>query len=74
MDEPHRWLLQTEWESVGAYRRALSSYDVKVRAVPVMYLAIDEPTAYEALVSTSPDGLVDAVSDRAEGGSERVAA
>ena len=67
MDEPHRWLLQTEWESVGAYRRALSSYDVKVRAVPVMYLAIDEPTAYEALVSTSPDGLVDAVSDRAEG-------
>ena len=67
MDEPHRWLLQTEWESVGSYRRALSSYDVKVRAVPVMYLAIDEPTAYEALVSTSPDGLVDAVSDRAEG-------
>jgi len=67
MDEPQRWLLQSEWDTVGAYRRALSSYDVKVRAVPLMYLAIDEPTAYEALVEAGPDGLVDAVSDRAEG-------
>ncbi len=67
MDEPQRWLLQTEWDTVGAYRRALSSYDVKVRAVPVMYHAIDEPTAYEALVEGGPDGLVDAMSDRAAG-------
>ena len=66
MDEPTRWLLQTEWDTVGAYRRALSSYDVKVRAVPVMYHAIDEPTAYEALVEGGPDGLIDTVSDRAE--------
>ena len=67
VDDPQLWTLTTRWDGVGSYRRALSSYDVKVRAVPVMYLAIDEPTAYEALVSTSPDGLVDAVSDRAEG-------
>lgn len=65
MDEPDRWLLQTEWGTVGAYRRALSSYDVKVRAVPVMYHAIDEVTAYEALVEAGPDGLVDHLSDRA---------
>ncbi len=64
MDEPDRWLLQTEWDSVGAYRRALSSYDVKVRAVPVMYRAIDEPTAYEVLVAGSPEGLLDDDSDR----------
>lgn len=65
MDEPERWLLQTEWDTVGAYRRALSSYDVKVRAVPVMYHAVDEPTAYEALVEAGPTGLVDRRSDRA---------
>jgi hypothetical protein len=67
MDDPTRWLLQTEWDSAGAYRRALSSYDVKVRAVPVMYHAVDEPTAYEALVEGSPSGLLDRPSDRAPG-------
>ena len=67
MDDPTRWLLQTEWDSAGSYRRALSSYDVKVRAVPVMYHAVDEATAYEALVEGSPSGLVDRASDRAPG-------
>ena len=67
MDDPTRWLLQTEWESAGSYRRALSSYDVKVRAVPVMYHAVDELTAYEALVEGSPAGLVDVPSDLAPG-------
>lgn len=67
MDEPDRWLLQTEWDTVGGYRRALSSYDVKVRAVPVMYHAIDEPTAYEVLVEAGPSGLVESASDRAPG-------
>ena len=66
-DDPARWVLVTEWDGVGVYRRALSAYEVKVNAVPLLSLAIDEPTAYEALVSTSPDGLVDATSDRAEG-------
>lgn len=66
MDDPRRWLLQTEWDTVGAYRRGLSSYDVKLRAVPVMYHAIDEPSAYEALVEAGPGGLTDHVSDRAD--------
>ncbi|GAB3673802.1 hypothetical protein GCM10025868_08560 [Angustibacter aerolatus] len=64
MDEPERWLLQTEWDSAGAYRRGLSSYDVKMRAVPVMYHALDEPSAYEVLVEGGPDGLADFDSDR----------
>ncbi|GAB3594001.1 hypothetical protein GCM10027446_17150 [Angustibacter peucedani] len=67
IDEPGRWLLQTEWETTGAYRRALSSYDVKLRAVPVMYHAVDEPSAYEALAEASPDGVVDHASDRDPG-------
>jgi antibiotic biosynthesis monooxygenase len=53
VDEPLLWTLSTEWINVGAYRRALSSYDVKTRAVPVMLHALDEPSAYEVL-STLP--------------------
>jgi quinol monooxygenase YgiN len=67
LDDPHRWVLQTEWDSVGAYRRALGAYDVKVRAVPLMYSQIDEATAYEALVQGGPGGLVDGESDLAPG-------
>ena len=31
---PTLWALVTTWEHVGAYRRALSAYDVKLHAVP----------------------------------------
>lgn len=47
LDDPELWLLTTEWADVGSYRRALSSYDVKVAAVPTLSRAIDEPSAYE---------------------------
>ncbi len=46
-DDPELWVLTTEWESVGSYRRALSAYDVKLTAVPVLSRAVDEPSAYE---------------------------
>jgi quinol monooxygenase YgiN len=49
MDEPDLWVLVTTWEHVGAYRRALSSYDVKAGAVPLLSRALDEPSAYEAV-------------------------
>ena len=48
-DDPTLWLMSLRWESVGAYRRALSGYDVKVAAVPLLSTAIDEPTAFEML-------------------------
>jgi hypothetical protein len=41
--------LDLEFVNVGSYRRALSPYDVKVAAVPLLSEAIDEPTAYEDL-------------------------
>ena len=47
VDDPLLWTLTTRWESVGAYRRALSSYDVKLGAVPLLSRALDEPSAYE---------------------------
>jgi hypothetical protein len=49
VDEPDLWVLSTEWDGVGAYRRALSSYDVKVGAVPLLSRTIDEPSAFERL-------------------------
>lgn len=47
VDDPELWVLATQWEHVGAYRRALSAYDVKLRAVPLLGRALDEPSAYE---------------------------
>jgi quinol monooxygenase YgiN len=47
VDDPGLWVLSTRWDSVGAYRRALSSYDVKLGAVPLLSRALDEPSAYE---------------------------
>jgi len=47
VDDPTLWVLTSTWEHVGAYRRALSAYDVKLYAVPVLSRALDEPSAYE---------------------------
>ena len=58
-DDPGLWMLTTEWDSVGTYRRALSAYDVKVHAVPLLSLAVDEPTGFEVVEATGlgSDGL-----------------
>lgn len=48
LDDPELWVLTTAWDHVGAYRRALSAYDVKLTAVPVLGRALDEPSAYES--------------------------
>ena len=56
VDDPTLWTLTTTWTSVGDYRRALSAYDVKVSAVPLLSLAIDEPTAFEDLLVWTPAG------------------
>ena len=49
LDDPTLWTLVTTWDDVGAYRRALSSYDVKVHAVPLLSRAMDEPSAFEVV-------------------------
>jgi quinol monooxygenase YgiN len=49
LDDPGLWVLVTRWVDVGSYRRALSSYDVKLTAVPLLSRAIDEPSAFEGL-------------------------
>ena len=48
-DDPTLWVLVTEWEAIGAYRRGLSSYDVKVSLAPLMTYVVAEPSAYEVV-------------------------
>ena len=59
VDDPELWVLSTRWANVGAYRRALSSYDVKVGAVPLLSRALDEPSAYEAVLPGEPLNTAD---------------
>jgi quinol monooxygenase YgiN len=49
LDDPDLWLITTTWADVGSYRRALSAYDVKVTAVPLLSRSVDEPSAYESV-------------------------
>jgi hypothetical protein len=63
-DDPRHWCLVTEWRSVGTYRRALSSYQVKVNATPLLAEAAYEPSAYEVLASCDGGEISVAGSDR----------
>ena len=65
-DEPETWMVCTLWDNVGAYRRALSSYDVKLHANPLMYAARDEVSAFETVLESGPDGVRALGTDRAD--------
>ena len=52
VDDPSLWLLSTEWLNVGAYRRALSAYDVKMTLTTAMAHAVNEPSAFEVVLRT----------------------
>jgi quinol monooxygenase YgiN len=49
LDDPQLWVLTTRWAAVGAYRRALSAYDVKLAFAPLMGHVVDEPGGYEVV-------------------------
>ena len=49
-DDEREWLVVTEWTGAGAWRRALSSYDVKVVATPLLARGRDEVSVYELVV------------------------
>jgi hypothetical protein len=64
-DDPTAWVLLTEWENVGSYRRALGGYEVKINATPLLAAAVDMPSAFEALLDVAPDGAaISRTSDR----------
>lgn len=46
-----RWVLTVEFESIVAYRKALSPFDVREVVIPLLSEALtDEPAGYEVLV------------------------
>jgi hypothetical protein len=47
LDEPDLWSITSRWADVGSYRRALSGIESRSVVVPLLSLAVDEPTAYE---------------------------
>ncbi len=51
-EDPTRWVLVSEWTGVGAWRRALSAYDVRIEVMPLLAHAENEPAVYE-----NPDGF-----------------
>lgn len=61
VDDPELWVLTTRWRDVGSYRRALSAYDAKLSAVPLLSRALDEPSAYERVREGSEEELNRAV-------------
>ena len=64
-DDPTAWILSTEWDGVGAYRRSLSSYDVKVDAAPLLSQGRDEPSAFEVLHADDGAAATTSASGRA---------
>lgn len=46
LDDVNLWSITTIWVNVGSYRRALGKNEVKLCAIPLLALAIDEPGAY----------------------------
>lgn len=58
-DDPTLWVLATEWDAVGSYRRGLSAYDVKVSLAPLMRYIVAEPSAFEVVVDLPAGGGAD---------------
>jgi hypothetical protein len=61
VDDPDLLVLAHEWDGAGSYRRALGSYEVKLRW-PFLQTAVDEASAFEVLTLRTPDGAVDSPS------------
>ncbi|GIG66506.1 antibiotic biosynthesis monooxygenase family protein [Phytomonospora endophytica] len=68
LDERERWVLTTEWESVGTYRRALSNFDVKMYGTPLLAAALPEASAFEVLLDASPGEVAEHGGDLAPDG------
>lgn len=60
VDEPQRWVLAVRFDSVDAYRRALSPFPVREHVVPLLADALtDDPATFEVLASAVGDAVVE---------------
>ena len=55
-DDANLMVVSTSWTNVGAYRKALSRFEVKAQVIPLLSLAIDEPSAFECVVVLDDTG------------------
>ncbi|WNV83378.1 antibiotic biosynthesis monooxygenase [Umezawaea sp. Da 62-37] len=63
MDEADRWVLTVEFDSVVAYRRALSPFEVREHVIPLLSEAlVDEPAAYEPVLVAAEGAVTRQVS------------
>ncbi|NUS72478.1 MAG: antibiotic biosynthesis monooxygenase [Corynebacteriales bacterium] len=65
-DDPHSWALVTRWVNVGAYRRALGAFEVKIAATPLLADARGDVSAFETLISATPSELIESPSQRTD--------
>ena len=56
-DDSDHWVLVTEWDDVGSYRRGFSA-EVRMVAMPLFAAARDMPSAFEPLIEIGTDGAV----------------
>ena len=53
-DDPTGWVLGTEWEGAGSYRRALAGVEVRAAAGSFLSTARNEASAFEVVVADEP--------------------
>ena len=58
-DSPERYLVKTDWNDVGSYRRALGSMEAKVGVWPFLANMRDEPTAFELLMDFTAESVTE---------------
>ena len=63
-EDPTAWVIGTEWSGVGAYRRALSTRDVRMAATDLFVRARDLPSAFEILYADGEEYSITATSGR----------
>jgi hypothetical protein len=56
VDDPDAWVLVTEWDGPGAWRRALGGFEVRQLLSPLLGWALDAPGAFEILVDQTGPG------------------
>jgi hypothetical protein len=55
-DDGDLMVVSTTWANVGAYRKALSRFEVKAQVIPLLSQAVDELSAFEAVVVLDESG------------------
>ncbi|HEY2765394.1 MAG TPA: antibiotic biosynthesis monooxygenase family protein [Pseudonocardiaceae bacterium] len=67
-DDTTRWVLVVRFDSVVAYRRALSPFDIREHVIPLLSEALtSEPGGYELLATARGGALIDHASLLADG-------